>query len=252
MSPQLRTGRNLPLIQLELALCNLKSVHLFSNIPDKDMVCFQKASQVRLYKKGKSIYLQNEPTKFFYVVGSGWIKLFRTLPEGQEVIFDILTTGRIFGEDAIFEQDVHYCSAQVVEDVQLLSIPASLLKEQIRLNPALASNMFSYMSKHHRHHLGALAFNNMLSAPQRIGLFLLRLCTDNLKTDVVLNLPYNKTLIADMLGISGATFSRSLVILQRKTGTHVKGTRVKISSVQRLAEYVYGPDSGEYSSKNAI
>lgn len=228
----------------------LKSIHLFSNLADEEVVPFQNAAQIRSYKKGKFIYLQGDPAKFFYVVGGGWIKLFRTMPEGQEVIIDMLTTGHTFGEDAIFEQERHACSAQVVEDVQLLSIPASLLKEQIRLNSSLAFNMFSTMSKQHRHHSGALAFNTMLSAPQRIGFFLLRLCVGDTKKGAVFNLPYDKSLIADTLGMKGATFSRALAILRQKTGMRIKGISVEIDSVQKLAEYVYGPDSGIYAAEN--
>ena len=250
MSVQLKIVSNPPPNDPESPLGYLKKIPLFSNLADEDIMCFQKAAQIRSYKKGKIIYLQGEPAKFFYVIGGGWIKLFRTMPEGQEVIIDMLTTGHTFGEDAIFEKECHACSAQVVEDVQLLSISASILKEQIRLNSTLAFNMLYSMSKHHRHHSGALAFNMMLSAPQRIGCFLLRLCIGDNKKGAVFNLPYDKSLIADTLGMKNATFSRALAILKQKTGARVNGTSVEIDSVQKLAEYVYGPDSGMYSSES--
>jgi len=228
----------------------LKTIPLFSNLADEEVTPFQSAAQIRSYKKGKFIYLQGDAAKFFYVVGGGWIKLFRTMPEGQEVIIDLLTTGHTFGEDAVFEQERHACSARVVEDVQLLSIPADLLKHQIRLNPSLALNMFTTMSKHHRHHSGALAFNTMLSAPQRIGCFLLRLCVGDNKKRAAFNLPYDKSLIADTLGMKSATFSRALAILKQKTQVRMSGPSVEIDSVQKLAEYVYGPESGVYSAEN--
>lgn len=250
MNPQLKIVSSSPLDHLGSPLRELKSIRLFSNLSDEDVAPFQKASQIRSHKKGKILYLQGEPATFFYVVGGGWIKLFRTMPEGQEVIIDMLTTGNTFGEDAVFEHGRHTCSAQVVEDVQLLSIPANLLKEQVRLNPSLTLNMFAAMSVHHRHHLTTLAFNTMLSAPQRIGCFLLRLCVGYPKKSAVFNLPYDKSLIADTLGMKGATFSRALAILKQKTGIRVDGTKVEIDSVQKLAEYVYGPDSGVYSAEN--
>ena len=228
MSLPLKIASDPPRGHVESQLRYLKSIPLFSNLADGDVAFFQNAAQLRSYKKGKIIYLQGETAKFFYVLGGGWVKIFRVMPEGQEVIIDMLTTGHTFGEDAIFEKECHTSSAQVVEDVQLLIIPASLLKEQIRTNPALAFNMLSTMSKHHRHHSGTLAFNTMLSAPQRIGCFLLRLCTDDTQKDAVFNLPYDKTLIADTLGMKGATFSRALTILKMKTGARVNGTRVEI------------------------
>ena len=247
---QLNIAPTLPIDHTWAPDHDLKSIPLFSNLPDKEVEPFQNAAQLRSYKKGRFVYLQGDIAKFFYVVEGGWIKLFRTMPEGQEVIIDLLTTGYTFGEDAIFEQERHACSAQVVEDVQLLSISVGVLKEQIKVNPSLALNMLSSMSRHHRHHAGALAFNTMLSAPQRIGCFLLRLCIGDTKKRAVFILPYDKALIADTLGMKGATFSRALEILRQKTGARVNGARVEVDSVQKLAEYVYGADSGVYSAKD--
>jgi CRP-like cAMP-binding protein len=234
MSSQMKIVSNTPLDPPSSPLHCLKKIEIFSNLADEEVAPFQNAAQIRSYKKGRFIYLQGDPATFFYVVGGGWIKLFRTMPEGQEVIIDMLTTGHTFGEDAIFEQGRHACSAQVVEDVKLLSIPANLLKEQTRRNPSLAINMLATISKQHRHHSGALAFNAMLSAPQRIGCFLLRLCLGDTPKGAVFNLPYDKSLIADTLGMKGATFSRALAILKQKTDVRVKGTRVEIDCQPRL------------------
>jgi CRP-like cAMP-binding protein len=60
------------------------------------------------------------------------------------------------------------------------------------------------------------------------------------KDGVVLNLPYDKTLIASVLGMKGATFSRALNILRDETGLHITGTRVTIDSIDRLLKFVNG------------
>jgi hypothetical protein len=53
-------------------------------------------------------------------------------------------------------------------------------------------------------------------------------------------LPYDKTLIADTLGMKGETFSRALNVLRLKTGLRIKGTSVEIGRVDKLIEFVYG------------
>ncbi len=224
------------------ALGCMNDIPLFSGLTEEQIVILGKTAQIRSHKKGKNIYLQGDTADHFYIICSGWIKLFRTMPEGDEVIIDMLTTRHMFGESAIFEQDCRMTTAQVIEDVSLLSILSGILKEQIHHNPQLALNMLSAMSRHHRHHVSALAFNTMLSAPQRIGCFLLQLCPpgDNRK-NVTFNLPYDKTLIADVLGMKGATFSRALNILRQKTSIHIDGTSITVESVPTLARFVYGP-----------
>lgn len=219
----------------------LRGAAFFADLSDADIACFYDAAQVRSYKKGKVIYLEGESAEYFYVVSSGWIKLFHTMPEGDEVIIDVLTNGNLVGESSVFENGRHTSSAQVVEDAFLLSIPSRLLREKICSSQELALNMLSSMSRYHRRHYGEIALNAMQTAPQRIGRFLLRFCPKDKKNDVVFHLPYDKTLIADTLGMKGATFSRALNILRQQTGLRIKGTRVEIDWVEKLINYVHGP-----------
>jgi CRP-like cAMP-binding protein len=86
----------------------------------------------------------------------------------------------------------------------------------------------------------------MQNAPQRIGCFLLRLCPPDKINDIVFHLPYDKTLIAQTLGMKGATFSRALNILRLKTDIRIRGTKVEIDSVERLVKFVYGQLSAKY------
>jgi len=224
----------------------LRGASLFSNLSDEEIAHFQDTAQARSYKKGKILYVEDEPAEFFYVICGGWIKLFHTMPEGDEVIVDMLTTGHMVGESAIFELGRHTSSAQVIEDVQLLSISSNLLKERIRLSPPLALSMISSMFRHHRRHYGEIALNAMQNAPERIGSFLLRLCPAGKKKGVVFHLPYDKALIAYTLGMKGATFSRALNILRQKTGMRINGSCVEIDSVEQLAKFVYGSLAARY------
>jgi CRP-like cAMP-binding protein len=232
----------------EYALGCLRGASLFSHLSDQEIACFNAATQARSYKKGQILYLQQDSAQFFYVICSGWIKLFHTTQEGEEIVVDMLTTGDMVGESAIFADGQHTSSAQIIEDANLLSIPAHVLKEQICLNPTLALSMLSSMSRHHRRHYGEIAMNAMQSAPQRVGCFLLRLCPRDKKEDVVLRLPYDKALIAYTLGMKGATFSRALNILREKTGMRIKGAAVEIDSVSQLAKFVYGPLATKFMS----
>jgi len=224
----------------------LRGASLFSSLSDADLACFNNAARARSYKKGKVLYLEGDNAESFYVICGGWIKLFHTLPEGEEIIVDMLTIGHMVGESAIFEHGRHTCNAEVIEDVQLLSIPSNVLKEQIHLSPALAFSMLSSIFRHHRRHYSELALNAMQSAPQRIGSFLLRLCPQDKKKDIVLHLPYDKALIAYTLGMKGSTFSRALNILRQKAGIRISGSRVEIEAMDRLVKFIYGPLAAKY------
>jgi CRP/FNR family transcriptional regulator, dissimilatory nitrate respiration regulator len=227
-------------------LACLRGASLFSNLSDEELECFNDAAYLETYEKGDILYLKDEPAEFFYVIYRGWIKLFHAMPKGKEVIVDMLTAGQMVGESAIFENCRHTSSAQVVEHVQLLRAPSKLLKEQMCLKPKLACSMLSSMSRHHRRHYGRIAINAMQNAPQRIGCFLLRLCHGNEKKHIIFHLPYDKTLIAETLGMEGATFSRALNTLRQKTAICINGSRVEIDSLEQLVKFVYGSLATEY------
>ncbi len=229
-------------VSKQCASCDyLKKITLFADLPERDVQNFADAAYLKSYKKGQILYLEDEKATHFYVICSGWLKLFRTTEEGEEVNLAVLTASNITGDSSIFEHGRYASSAQVVKDAQILSIPIALLKEQMRTNNQLAHNMLTSMIEYQRRHELQLEQYLHYSAPQRIGCFLLALCPALKRKDgVKLDLPYDKALIASTLGMKGATFSRALNTLRDETGLHIRGTHVTIVSFQRLIKFVDG------------
>lgn len=228
----------------------LKNTQLFSHLEPGELADFMDAAKTRQAEKGKILYLQNEPSEFFYVIRSGWVKLFRETLDGEEAVIDILTTGHVFGETSVFEDGLHSCNAQVVEDAQLIVLPSSLLREKTQVSHTFALNMLAAMSHHRRHSIEELEHLTVQSAPQRIGCFLLRLCNSQEEGEVTLHLPYDKTLIAARLGMKPETFSRALTRLRQESDIDVKGATVSIPDIQRLVGYTCNACSNAYPCKD--
>lgn len=224
----------------------LKNISLFSKLSDETIEEFLKSSQTIEYKKGHMLYLEEEKAEYFYIIKYGWVKLFHTTLDGLEAVVDILTTGHIFGKDAIFEDDTYQCTAQIVEDAKLLVIPISLLKEQIQKNGQMAISMLSAMSRKTKKREMDAEHLSIQNAPQRIGCFLLRLCPLGKEHDVTLHLPYDKVLIASRLGMKPETFSRALNTLKESTNIKINGARVDIDNINKLTGYCCGACSSHY------
>ena len=228
----------------------LKDLFLFQDLPEDIVQLFVDAAHIKSYKKGDYLYNEGEEAQYFYVIYSGWLKLLHMTEDGQEIVLAMLSKNNITGECAIFEQGNFASTAQIVESAQILSIPIGLLKEQMSASPKLASNMLTSMIQYQRRHEMQLEQYLLYSAPQRVGCFILGLCpVQQQKDGVVIELPYNKTLIASTLGMKGSTFSRALNILRDETGTHISGSRVTISSMKRLLDFVNGCYLPHYPEK---
>jgi len=192
------------------SLAYFKNLPLFANLPREDIESFSNAARVSQCKKGKVLFIEDEKADFFYIILSGWIRLFHTTEEGEEINLAILTSGNAIGESAIFDQGRYSSSAQVAENAQVLSLPLTLLNEHLRMSQQMAFNMLTVMTQYQRRHAIQMELYHLYSAPQRIGCFLLGLCPPLEQLDgVKIDLPYDKSLIASALGMQGATFSRA-------------------------------------------
>lgn len=215
----------------------LKILPLFSSLKEGEIADLFHRSQVQEIAKGDQLFLQGESAGNFYLVLSGWIKLFRQTSDGHESIAALCTTGDTFGEAVLYKGSTYPFGAQAVEPSQVLRIPASAINVLIQHNGNFAASMIQSIS--HRMHALELQVEHLsvMTAPQRIGCFLLKLCRDKSMRNVELALPYDKGLVAALLGIKLETFSRSLHQI-KPVGIEVNGPVVTIADVEKLREYV--------------
>ncbi len=224
----------------------LRESVLFSPLSNDDIQPFADAARPIRAPKGKVLFIQEDSAEYFYLITNGWVKLFRETIDGTEAVVDVLTKSHLFGETSVFEQDTYSFSAQCVEDSHILMLPTKLLRHAIENNNQMALNMLSSMSAYRRRQGREIEHLNIQNAPQRIGCFLLRLCPENPSGAVILNLPYDKTLIASRLGMKPETFSRALAKLKSETNIQIKGPVVTISDIDALISYTCNQCSSSF------
>lgn len=207
-------------------------------------------SQIQSLKKGQVLFVHEDSALRFYIVLDGWIKLFRETLEGTQAIVDILTKDHIFGETAIFQDDLYPYSAEAAEAAEIISLPLALLKTEIENNSKLALSMLSSMARFRRQQDQELEHRTLQNAPQRIGCFLLRLANQEEQGEITIHLPYDKTLLASRLGMQPETFSRALGKLKSETGIVIKGSTITMDSLSQLSQYSCAACSAEFPCKD--
>jgi CRP-like cAMP-binding protein len=202
------------------------------------------------HAKGKVLFLSGDRADHFFLVLTGWVKLYRETLDGMQAIVDVLPAGHLFGETALFEENVFPFSAEVIEPATLLRLPIAVLSDEISKDPALALAMLRVMVQYRRQQDQELEHTKLQSAPQRIGCFLLRLLDQRNQGPFSLNLPYDKTLIASRLGMQPETFSRALTRLKDETGIRISGARIEGDAITQLAIYACGACSSTFPCKD--
>lgn len=222
----------------------------FKSCDDDFVERLARQSYVQISHKNHLLLLHQDPADKFYIILSGWIKLFRETLDGAQAIVDILPSGHMFGETSIFEGDTYPYNAEAVEPTELLVLPLDLLKKEIKDNPNLAMEMLSTMARYRRQQDEELEHRTLQNAPQRIGCFLLRLTNQKATGPIIIHLPYDKTLVASRLGMQPETFSRALNKLKAATGIKVKGATIELKDLDQLAQYSCAACSSSFPCKD--
>lgn len=221
----------------------VRSTPLFSRMPQEAAQSLIGGQPVRAYEKGSVLFQQGQQAESFYVVLDGWVKLFRITPEGDEAVVGVFRRGETFAEAAIFLGGRYPVAAEVVTPSRLLRIDGDMLRRKIREQPDLALSMLASASYHLKALVEQIEQIKLLSAPQRIADFLVRLCPIK-EGSCTIELPYEKALLANRLGMKPESLSRALGKL-RPLGVGVDREKVSIVDVQLLARFVEASDRGD-------
>ncbi|HPD83711.1 MAG: Crp/Fnr family transcriptional regulator [Alphaproteobacteria bacterium] len=228
----------------------IKDLDLFKGCEDSFFQNLTNQSQFLPLKKNQILFLHEESATRFFIIKRGWIKLFRETFDGTQAVIDILTTGHIFGETAIFDKDIYPYSAEAAEPAEVISLPLSVLKSELETNSKLALKMLSEMAQHRKIQDKELEHRTIQNASQRIGCFLLRLTNQEASGNVTIHLPYDKTLVASRLGMQPETFSRALKKLKAETGIEIKGATIFLESLSQLSNYSCAACSSEFPCRD--
>ena len=221
----------------------LRALPLFAGLSPESLTDLLSDATVRVHAKRKALFERGDPATRFYVVLSGWVKLYRLRPDGAVVVVEIFGPGESFAEGAMHMPEGYPVSAEMVEEGRLLEVPTDAFGQRLRRDPDLAISMLVSMAVRLKHFVNRIEKTETQTAAQRAADFLLKFSPPAGPggAGAELKLPYDKQLIANRLGMTPETFSRALSAL-RKQGVEVDGATARIRDVPALQRFT-APDS---------
>lgn len=216
----------------------LNNMKLFSGVPVEERDRLLSKGLIRHLHADEHLFRNGDPIEHFYIVCSGAVRLTRETPDGKNLTTDISGSGKTIGKPDIFERchKYHRANAVAVEETTILEFPVKWLTDIVQ-NPIFALNILSAISEYaHVVELEAEQRTTMTAA-QRLGCFLQRLCVIHGFDPAGFELPYSKALIASRLGMKPETFSRTLATLN-ENGISVTDTHVVFHDVEAIEHFV--------------
>ena len=172
------------------------------------------------FPRNAEIYGEYEPADYLYKVVSGTVRTYKILTDGRRQIGAFYLPGDIFGLEI---GDEHAFSAEAITESKVLVFKRSALVALAASNNGVAQQMWTMTGRELRRvqdHILLL----IKSAQERVAGFLLEMA-DRVSSGNAVELPMSRQDIADYLGLTIETVSRTLTILENSAAIELTTSR---------------------------
>jgi len=221
------------------AHCAIRSLAVCSVLKDEELDAFEAIITPVKREPGQAIFLEGDPAEHVFNVTEGVLKTFKLLPDGRRQI-----TGFVFEADflglALGEGDAFPHTAEALTSVHLCQMRRRDFEGMLERFPKMEQRLLSMA----RDEL-AVAQEQMLllgrkHADERVASFLVSLAERAIRLGIkgdMLSLPMTRTDIADFLGLTLETVSRTMSRLKREKCISPKGRQdLRILNLERLRD----------------
>ena|SRR5215211_1345431 len=172
------------------------------------------------FSRNEEIYAEGEPADYFYQVVSGTVRTYKILADGRRQIGAFYLPGDMFGLESAEE---HAFSAEAIADAKVLVIKRSAVVALAQRDSDVAHQLWAVTARE----LQRVQEHVLLlikTAQERVVGFLLEMA-ERARDDNEVELPMSRQDIADYLGLTIETVSRTLTHLATTAAIEVPTSR---------------------------
>ncbi|MGV8840270.1 MAG: helix-turn-helix domain-containing protein [Bauldia sp.] len=176
---------------------------------------------VTKYARNAEIFGEGDEAEFVYRVRSGTVRLYRILSDGRRMIGSFHFAGETFG---IETGDTHSTSAEAVTDCEIVATPRHAVFRRAESDHAFSHELWQSAVAElagARRHMLVLGCQ---SATERVASFLVEMA-ERSPVESVVTLPMSRQDIADYLGLTIETVSRTITQLTERGAIEVPSSR---------------------------
>jgi CRP/FNR family transcriptional regulator, nitrogen fixation regulation protein len=172
------------------------------------------------FARNSEIYGENEPADYLYKVVSGTVRTYKVLVDGRRQIGGFYLPGDMFGLET---GDEHTFSAEAITDCKIIVIKRSAVVALAARDNEMARQMWALTGRElQRAQDRILAL--IRSAQERVAGFLLEMA-ERASEGGAVELPMSRQDIADYLGLTIETVSRTLTQLEKSATIEIPTSR---------------------------
>lgn len=213
----------------------ISSHHLFSALTDEEFKLLISSAKTFKVEPLENIFHQGDDANRFYLVLQGHLKLYRTSPNGQEKVVELVRKGNTFAEALMFNSKPFYpVAAQAVSASELIAFDNDTYLKILKSNPEAGIAIMANMSIRLHNDLNEIEMLSVENAKNRLLLFLLQNIQDKNGNEGIIELDIPKRTLASLLSIQPETFSRLLKKMTKEGLIEEQRGHIRIINIEAL------------------
>jgi CRP/FNR family transcriptional regulator len=194
---------------------------------------------VRKLETKEHVFCEGDPRIHVFRIEDGVVAVYKTLADGRRQVIDFAYPGDLIGLGMLGE---HVLSAQATCSAKVRCLSVAALERAAESDATLALKLYKAVCQELAATRSLLVTVGQRSAIERLASFLLMLYRrEGEQTRRVIKLPMRRSDIADLLGLTIETVSRTLTKLRTTGVIEVEhGTTVHLRDVARLEQLAAG------------
>lgn len=199
---------------------------------------FEQAGTKVIYHPNDIIYMQEDDSTNLYLILKGRVRVFNINPMGEEITFEFLNKGRIFGESSFFQNSLRPTTVMAVNEVELISCYLDDLYPYLSESKELTIALLQLLSQTCDYMTSLLKKAYTYNRYEKIASFLLeQTITDNINKGIINStLPYTHEEITTLVGLSRVTVTKVLNDFVKKGYIKNKYRKIIILNKKALAQ----------------
>jgi CRP/FNR family nitrogen fixation transcriptional regulator len=173
------------------------------------------------YTRNEEIYGQDEPAEYVYKLVSGAVRTYKLLDDGRRQVGAFYLPGDIFGLES---GATHRFAAEAIGDALVLAVKRSTLVALARTDATVARELWQMTARELDHVHDQMVLLGRSSAQERVAAFLMQMSKRS-RDNADFELPMSRQDIADYLGLTIETVSRTLSCMERKAFIELLSSR---------------------------
>ncbi|MBA3049667.1 MAG: helix-turn-helix domain-containing protein [Alphaproteobacteria bacterium] len=210
---------------------------IFSGVDPGIVEAFAARCRMNIYPAGTLLLKQGQRGDVLMLLVSGAVH-FRCQLGARSTTLAILREPTLFSLGAIIEKTGAMADAFALDSVQVVSVDGVVVRELMLADARFATNLAVQLSGNVRGFVQSAVEQKLLTGPKRLANFLAQEFERQGQTTEI-ELPFQRQVIASLLGMTPENLSRAFDVLERH-GVRNDRVRVAVESIDDLVAFGKG------------